>query len=117
MIIFHNRDNKTIQFGYFHPEIVHAMNIVGIWSARHGHNVRITSGNDHTHMAGSLHYRDLAFDYVIDGIGGINQAAMNQLTVYLQSQLGIEYDILWGVAGHWTHGHLEWDIRQRDRVI
>jgi len=111
MIRFENKDGKPIQIGYLHSEMVRALNTIAIWSARQAKTVRITSANDRGHSDNSLHYEDLAFDFMVDGDEAIKFTAI--LVRFLEVNLGPGYDIVWNVPGHYTHAHVEFDARQR----
>lgn len=111
MIRFQNLDKKPLSIGYFHPEVVRLLNLIAVWSARRGKLVRVTSMNDRSHSSKSLHYEDLAVDFVVDG----DNRRMNTsaLVGFLRKNLGEGYDIVWLKPGHMTHAHVEWDVRQR----
>jgi len=111
MIRFENKDGKAIEIGYLHSEMIRAFNIIAIWSAREGKIVRITSVNDRYHSDNSLHYEDLALDFVVDDVSISNNTS--SLVNYLRDNLGPGYDIVWNVPGHYTHAHVEFDARQR----
>ena len=115
MIKFQNLDGKPVEFGYWHPEIIKAQNLIAVWSARNGIDVRISSGNDRTHSTKSLHYEDLAFDFLAvgDDRESLSILATNSLVLFLQKNLGLGYDIVWQSYQHYNHAHLEWDVRQR----
>lgn len=67
-----------------------------IWAHRTCHWVRVTSGNDHTHVPQSLHYTDQAVDLMSDDLDGLHA---------FLSALG--YRTLYQVPGHFQHVHVE----------
>ena len=111
MIRFQNLDKKPISIGYFRPEMVRLLNLIAVWSARRGKVVRVTSLNDRRHSSKSLHYEDLAVDFVVDGANPVVDTS--SLVGFLRKNLGEGYDIVWLEPGHMTHAHVEWDARQR----
>lgn len=113
---------ERLQLGYPHPELIAILKAMSIWSARAGHDITITSLNDHDHQRRtaskrqSLHYSDLAVDVVIQGKRGINRAAMRSLRTYLVKTLGLGFDVLFETdAAHMGHLHAEADFAQKPR--
>ena len=51
MIIFSGLDSGPVKVGYLEDPIIRALNLVGVWSARQGIDVSITSMNDKAHSA------------------------------------------------------------------
>ncbi len=85
------------------------------FGARAGVTIRITSLNDHTHSAKSLHYEDLALDcQIVKKDGSVSMGQMDRLARHLRKSLpGGCYDIVWRSPGHERHIHVEYDSRQR----
>jgi hypothetical protein len=117
---------EALHLNYPHPELIAVLKAGSVWSARSGWDLRITSLNDHIHTkptkknprrATSLHYSDLAVDFVVQhGNGQPNKDAMAELAQFFRDNLGAGYDILHGLAvKHESHIHVEWDINQRPR--
>jgi len=105
------------------PELVSLLKLVSLWSNRAGHNVRVNSLNDHDHQRGtagkreSLHYSDLAGDFSISHTNGKpNRKAMAELADFLKTHLGFGYDVVFNVAGHKNHLHVEYDDNERKRT-
>jgi hypothetical protein len=74
------------------------LDLVEIWAARTGHEIRLVSANDHVHSRKSAHYLGLALDFHSSDPDGL--AAMLR-------QAG--YRVLWKVPGHYAHVHVEED--------
>jgi hypothetical protein len=72
------------------------LDLVEIWAARTGHEIRLVSANDHVHSRKSAHYLGLALDFHSSDPDGL--AAMLR-------QAG--YRVLWKVPGHYAHVHVE----------
>jgi len=106
---------EPVRAGFLEPEMVQLINLTSVWSARHGHDVIVTSMNDHKHAKRSLHYEDKAADFQVK-IGNVpNKDAMESLANFLRGNLGLGWDLIWDAPGHYNHIHVEWDIRQRPR--
>jgi len=118
MIIFSGLDSGPVKVGYLEDPIIRALNLVGVWSARQGIDVSITSMNDKAHSAKSLHYEDKAVDLQVQPQSTVPSAktkdAMRELSNYLRGNLELGWDVVFDSPGHYTHIHVEWDIRHRD---
>lgn len=71
-------------------------------------SVVVTSGNDGKHMAGSLHYKDLAIDLRTGHAWEkplMTQAEAQALRDELDRRLGVGYDVVLEK----DHVHCEWD--------
>jgi len=116
MIVFQGA-REPIKAAWLSDPIVQALNLLAVWSARHGIDIIITSMNDHKHKRNSLHGRDLALDFVVEKKqirGGDIQAAMTDVSNYLKGNLGLGWDCLWNTdAQHKDHCHIEFDVKQR----
>lgn len=99
-----------VRVGFLEAPIVEVLNQAAIWSARHGSDVIVTSLNDHEHTSKSLHYKNLAVDLQVHGVG---KPALVQLDRHLRGVLGLGFDVIFDTPGHYNHIHIEWDIRQR----
>lgn len=72
-----------------------------------GKEAVITSGQDGTHMRGSLHYEGRAIDLRVWYTDHVGRTAY--WATMLAERLGEDYDVLYGNKGHWNHIHLEYD--------
>jgi hypothetical protein len=106
---------EPVRVGFLEPEIVQLLNLTSVWSARHAHDVIVTSLNDHKHAERSLHYEDKAADFQVKVQNIPNKEAMESLANFLRGNLGLGWDLIWDAPGHYNHIHVEWDIRQRER--
>jgi hypothetical protein len=98
------------------PELIKILRLCAMWSNRSGHDIRITSLNDHDHSDTSLHYEDLAVDFqVLTASGRPNKRAMGALAKHLKQNLGYGYDVVWNSPGHYNHVHVEFDDNERPR--
>ena len=99
------------------PELIAVLKATALWSNREGYQVVVTSLNDHQHSSPkSLHFRDLAADLQIRNKGGgPNKRAMKRLAGFLTTNLGYGFDVIFGVTGHYTHIHVEYDENERPR--
>ena len=70
--------------------------VADIWATRTGHSVRLVSGNDHTHARQSMHYAGLAVD--------LHSSEPDVLAATMRAA---GYRVLWRVAGHFNHLHVE----------
>ena len=115
MIVFKGI-RQPLRIGFLEEPVVRLLNYVGVWSARHGRNVVITSLNDHEHSAKSLHYKDRAVDMQVRVPNSldVDKAAMKDLAYYLRGNLELGWDVVHDSPGHFNHIHAEWDIRQRN---
>jgi len=77
-------------------ESLHMLDLVEIWAARTGQEVRLVSANDHVHTRGSAHYAGLALDLHSSDPDGLADT---------MRQAG--YRVLWRVPGHYGHVHVE----------
>jgi len=115
MIVFSGLNGHPVRVGFLEDPIVRLLNLVVVWSARHGHYVHITSINDHAHSEKSLHYKNRAVDFQVQlGQARNSKQVMKSLSDYLKSNLELGFDVVFDSPGHYTHIHVEWDIRQRD---
>jgi hypothetical protein len=114
MIIFKGL-RKPLRIAFFEEPIVRMLNYLGVWSARHGRHVVITSLNDHDHQTNSLHYKDRAVDVQVRLPHSleVDKTAMQDLANYLRANLELGWDVVHDSPGHFNHIHAEWDIRQR----
>lgn len=116
MVVF-NGVRENVRFAWLDPNMVIALNLLAVWSARHGLDIHITSMNDHSHSKKSLHFRDLALDFQVGKGQLVSQAsyklAMNDVVNYLKAELGLGFDILYGDEQHKNHCHVEFDVKQR----
>jgi hypothetical protein len=114
MIVFKGL-REPLSIGFLEDPVVRMLNYLGVWSARHGRDVVITSLNDHTHSKGSLHYKDRAVDVQVrlPAEAGVDKAALTDLANYLRGNLELGWDVVYDSPGHFNHIHVEWDIRQR----
>jgi len=105
-------------------ELIRILKTAAAWSNRSGHNIRITSLNDHRHSRPtkanptaplSLHYEDLAVDFQVLSKSGPNKRAMTALAKHFKSHLPYGTDVLFNSPGHRTHVHVEADLRERPR--
>ncbi len=72
----------------------------------HGEHATVTSANDSTHSAGSLHYSGCALDFRTHDFEGDRAA----LVLELRDALGSEFDVVLESAGTDNeHIHVEWD--------
>jgi hypothetical protein len=74
--------------------------LADIWARRTGHDVTLVSANDHVHSRRSAHYLGLAIDL---------HSSANSLLAGALRRLG--YTVLWNVPGHFSHVHVESDVR------
>jgi len=79
-------------------EALRMLDLVDIWAARTGQEVRLVSANDHVHTRGSAHYAGLALDLHSSDPDGL-AATMRHAG----------YRVLWRVPGHYAHVHVEPD--------
>ncbi len=117
---------ESLSLKSIRPELVSLLKLVAVWSARSQLDVRVTSLNDHDHSRPSeanpsapmsLHYSDLACDFVISTRSGTpHKRGMSQLASFLRKHLSYGYDVIWNSPGHYTHIHVEWDDNQRPRT-
>ena len=70
--------------------------LADIWATRTGKDVRLVSANDHVHSRGSAHYDGKALDF--------QSSDMDALSETFRSA---GYRVLWKVAGHFGHVHVE----------
>jgi hypothetical protein len=70
--------------------------VADIWAKRTGHTVRLVSANDHVHARRSMHYAGLAID--------LHSSAPDALAALMRR---VGYRVLWRVAGHFNHVHVE----------
>jgi hypothetical protein len=70
--------------------------VADIWARRTGHTVRLVSANDHVHARRSMHYAGLAIDIHSDAPDALAE---------MMRRAG--YRVLWKVAGHFGHLHVE----------
>jgi len=105
----------AVKVGFLEAEMVRLLNLASVWSARHGRDIRVTSWNDHDHANKSLHYEDRAIDFqVLSGVV-LDKKATADLANHFRGNLGLGWDVVWNVPGHYNHIHVEWDVRQRER--
>ena len=90
--------------GQWRRELVHVLNLARIWSSRRRTTVHVNSLNDHLHMDGSLHYRDLAVD--LDTAGDVH-GHLWDLYGFLAINLAGGYDTIF----ERDHVHVEFDDR------
>lgn len=84
------------------PQMEHARRVVAqVWS-RHGYLATVTSGNDSTHKAESLHYVGLAEDY---RTRDVNPAHLPIMVEEVTIALGGDYDVVLES----DHLHVEYD--------
>jgi hypothetical protein len=115
MIVFSGLNGHPVRVGFLEDPIVRLLNLVVVWGARHGQDVHITSMNDHAHSERSLHYENRAVDLQVQGGQARNRKqAMTSLSNYLKANLELGFDVVFDSPGHYTHIHVEWDIRQRE---
>ena len=117
MIVYSGLDGHPVRLGYLEPQMVTVLNLAAAWSAREGVDVHLTSGNDHAHAENSLHYENKAVDLQVQvSPNGQRDAKslMKSLVVHLRGNLALGFDIVHDSPGHYTHIHVEWDIRQRE---
>ena len=74
--------------------------LADIWAARTREDVRLVSANDHVHSRRSAHYAGLALDFQSSDPDGLS-------TLFRLAG----YRVLWNVAGHYGHVHVEQDDR------
>ncbi len=88
------------------PNIIHAYSLVG-------QEPVITSGNDGTHMQGSLHYRNLAIDLRLpskyNGLSAADMIVHNKLA----DLLAPDYDVILEE----THIHVEYDPKRKEKNL
>jgi hypothetical protein len=70
--------------------------VADIWARRTGHTVRLVSANDHVHARRSMHYAGLAIDM---------HSSDPDALAEMMRRAG--YRVLWRVAGHFNHLHVE----------
>jgi hypothetical protein len=70
--------------------------LADIWAARTGNEVRLVSANDHIHTRRSAHYQGIAVDFHSSDPDGLSAALRTA-----------GYHVLWKVAGHYQHVHVE----------
>ena len=115
MIVYSGLNGHPVRVGFLEDPIVRLLNLVVVWSARNGHDVHITSMNDHSHAEKSLHYKNRAVDFQVQlGQARNSKQVMKSLSDYLKANLELGFDVVFDSPGHYTHIHVEWDIRQRE---
>jgi hypothetical protein len=77
-------------------EALRMLDLVEIWAARTGQEVRLVSANDHVHTRGSAHYAGLALDLHSSDPDGLAETMRNA-----------GFRVLWRVPGHYAHVHVE----------
>jgi len=120
---------ENVKWIYPRDEMIIVLRRLAEFSAHEESTIFIHSMNDHRHQRRfthasdpsknkreSLHYSDLAVDFSIEKADGtLSMAAMDRAVRYLRKTLPpLGYDILWRVAGHTRHAHVEYDVFSRD---
>jgi hypothetical protein len=77
-------------------EALRMFDLADIWATRTGNDVRLVSANDHVHSRGSAHYDGKALDFQSSDMDALSEAFR-----------GAGYRVLWKVAGHFGHVHVE----------
>lgn len=93
--------------GPWRRELVHVLNLAGIWSSRRRTTVQVNSLNDHLHMDGSLHYSGLAVDL---DTAGDSYSHLLDLHGFLAKNLAGGYDTIF----ERDHIHVEFDDTDGD---
>ncbi|MEQ1758436.1 MAG: hypothetical protein ABL986_08975 [Vicinamibacterales bacterium] len=70
--------------------------LADIWATRTGKAVRLVSANDHVHSRGSAHYLGTALDFHSSDMDALSETFRRA-----------GYRVLWRVAGHFGHVHVE----------
>lgn len=86
------------------PQAILAAIIAKDVYAAHGYELTITSVNDSTHGAKSLHYSGLAIDL---RTRDVQQADWQTIVEEIKTRLGTEFDVILES----DHIHIEWDPR------
>ena len=101
---------EGVRFRDLWPEIYLIFGVIDDLFRRHGVQAVITSAQDSTHGANSLHYKGRALDLRTKHLS--SNAAKRALVAELASLLGPDYDvILENVGGLQEHLHVEYDPR------
>lgn len=93
-------------WGIAFPLILHAF-------TTHGYDVIVTSANDSTHGANSLHYKGKALDLRTKHIRAMDKAAVVKS---VKDCLGAQFDVVFeseGLANE--HLHIEWDVKETEK--
>ena len=98
MVVF-NGVRENVRFAWLDPNLVIALNLLAVWSARQGLDIHITSMNDHSHAKGSLHFRDLALDFQVDK-GQLGTQASHKLA--MKDVVNLGWDLISYMAMHST---------------
>jgi hypothetical protein len=97
---------EGVRFRKLIPEIYLILPVIDEVFLNHSLDAVITSGNDSTHMQGSLHYVDRALDLRSHHLpAGSEEVVVNEL----RAALGLEYTVI--LEGRDTlneHIHLQW---------
>jgi hypothetical protein len=88
-------------------ESLRMFDLADIWATRTGTDVRLVSANDHVHSRGSAHYEGKALDFQSSDMDGLSETFREA-----------GYHVLWKVAGHYGHVHVEeGDGRRSPRAV
>ena len=109
---------ENVRWVYPRDEMILVIRRLAEFGGHEKSTIFIHSMNDHSHQRASktkresLHYSDLALDFSIEKADGtLSMAAMDRAVRYLRKTLPpLGYDILWRVAGHTRHCHVEFDV-------
>ena len=105
------KDDVRINGAHFYPEVVKIVTVARKTApALEGDAVWITSANDSTHMRGSLHYVNRAFDIRTRNIIGDKQHEARLWVERMQVALGDDYDVVL----ERDHIHAEYDPEEVD---
>jgi len=92
-----------LRWNYLHEPMVRVLNVASTWGHRSGLRVYLTSVNDHEHGEGSLHGRDWAMDFDVQGNRTVD---LQRLAAYLRKHLGPEFDVVF----EGNHVHVEMEL-------
>lgn len=101
------RFKPEVRLGYLDAKLADVLTAACLWSVLTRVDVEVNSINDGpgVHMAGSLHYFNLAID--LDTVGD-KPADLEALADYLRRWLHPQYDVLF----EGSHVHVEWDAHR-----
>lgn len=95
-------DTVKINGAHFNPEIVRILQVACDTAPKELTSIWVTSANDSSHMDGSKHYSNEAFDFRIWGLFGEQAKTWAER---MQRALGENYDVVF----EGDHIHVEWD--------
>ena len=103
------KEGVKINGAHFYPEIVRMLDVVRATAPLLSDDaVWVTSANDSTHMDGSLHYKNKAFDIRIWNVTGPGRDMSRGWVEKIKLALGDAYDVVLET----DHIHLEYDPKE-----